>query len=170
MVKLADASVGYEKAAERFETLIKLMKEPAYRDQASPYHARVESIIRYSQKAIFGGQGGDALLRSLAARAEAPDSEAIMAEIAAFVSDRMEKVSQIMSAEKELSDKMIELHTVRNRLLNEVEKLVKELGREHERVRGLRLRLDEAEKARADLIASKSQIKALGLDKKAKMM
>ena len=170
MVKLADASVGYEKAAERFETLLKLMKAPAYQDDDSPYRARVESIIRYSQKAIFGGQGGDALLRSLAARVEAPGSEAVRAEIAAFVSDRMEKVSQIVSAEKELSDKLIELHTVRNRLLSEVERLAGELGDEHERVRGLRLRLDEAEKARADLIDSKSQITALGLDKKAKMV
>ena len=170
MVKLADAAVGYEKAAERFATLLKLMAAPAYRDQDSPYHARVESIIRYSQKAIFGGQGGDALLRSLAARAEAPDSEAVRAEIAAFVSDRAEKVSQIAGAEKELTDKLIELHTVRNRLLGEVERLVGELGDEHERVRTLRLRLDEAEKARAELIAAKSQIKALGLDKKAKMM
>jgi diguanylate cyclase (GGDEF)-like protein len=170
IVKLADASVGYQKAAERFETLLKMMKAPAYHDQASPYYARVESIIRYSQKAIFGGQGGDALLRSLAARAEAPETEAVKAAIAAFVSDRLEKVAQIANAEKELTDKLIELHTVRNRLLNEVERLVGELGDEHERVRSLRLRLDEAEKARADLIASKSQIKALGLDKKAKML
>jgi hypothetical protein len=147
-----------------------MMKAPAYHDQASPYYARVESIIRYSQKAIFGGQGGDALLRSLAARAEAPETEAVKAAIAAFVSDRLEKVAQIANAEKELTDKLIELHTVRNRLLNEVERLVGELGDEHERVRSLRLRLDEAEKARADLIASKSQIKALGLDKKAKML
>ena len=170
MVKLADASVGYEKAAERFATLLALMKAPAYKDHDSPYHARVESIVRYSQKAIFGGQGGDALLRSLAARGDASDSEEVREEIDAFISDRMEKVSQIVGAEKELTDKLIELHTVRNRLLNEVERLAGELGDEHERVRGLRLRLDEAEKARADLLASQSRVTAFALDKKAKMM
>jgi len=167
MVKLADAAVSYKKAVERFETLIKFMKAPAYQDDASPYHARVESIIRYSQKAIFGGLGGDAALRVFA---ESDLSQAdLKDQIERFVADRTEKIARIVEDEKGLADKLIELHAVRNRLIKEAERLAKELGDEHERVQMLRVKLDEADGARAALIAAKNNVAEAAIDKKAKM-
>jgi diguanylate cyclase (GGDEF)-like protein len=168
MVKLADAAVGYEKAVERFETLLDLMKAPAYQDGDSPYHARVESIIRYSQKAILGGLGGDAALRVFAE--SGLPQEDVKIQIERFVSDRLERTTKIVEEEKALADKLIELHAVRNRLIKEVERLIAKDGEDQARVRELRIRLDEAEKARADLIAAKSQIKATAIDKKARVV
>jgi len=168
MVKLADASVGYQKAVERFETLLGLMKAPAYQDEDSPYRARVESIIRYSQKAIMGALGGDAALRVFAE--SDLSQEDIRVQIERFVADRLEKLAHIIEGEKELTDKFIELHTVRNRLNAEVEKLKKEKGEEHERVKALRIKLEEAEQARAELIAAKSKVAGAAIDRKAKMV
>jgi diguanylate cyclase (GGDEF)-like protein len=166
LVKLADASLTREKAVSRFRILLDLMRDPAYRDEGSAHHLRAESIIRYSQKSIFGAQGGDALLRSLFARYDDLAPEEMDAEIEAFVSDRSEKVAQIVASEKDLTDQLIELHTVRNRLLNEVERLADELGTEHERVLDLQVRLKEAEQARADLVAARTQIKTSTIDRK----
>jgi GGDEF domain-containing protein len=166
MVKLADASVGFNKAVERFETLIELMKAPTYQDGDSPYHARVESIIRYSQKAILSGLGGDAALRVFA---ESDLAQAdLKIQIERFVADRIEKTAQIVEGEKALADKLIELHAVRNRLIKEAEQLAKELGDEHERVQMLRAKLDEADSARAALIAAKNNVAEAAIDKKPK--
>ena len=106
-------------------------------------------------------------MRSLFARYDDLAPEEVDAEIEAFVADRIEKVAKIVASEKELTDQLIELHTVRNRLLNEVERLSDELGDAHQRVLELQVRLKEAEQARADLVAARGEIKTSTIDRKA---
>jgi GGDEF domain-containing protein len=162
MVKLADASVGYDKAVSRFHELLEMMSEPGYEDENSLVHKRVESVIAASRKAIFAGQGGEAALRFWAEGQEIEDRDVLNRQIERFVSDRVEKISDVMKSKKELVDKLVEIHATRNRLRGEVERLRSELADDDERIAELRIRLDEADAARREIIKNRQIIASGG--------
>lgn len=161
LVKTADAAVGYQKAESRFHELLELMDQPGYRDEDSPTHKRVESVIAASRKAIFAGMGGEDLLRLWAD--EKP--EHLDKLIDRFVSDRLEKMDAILESRKELSDKLVEIHAARNRLLDELGRLQVELKdrdvllkKDKDKIASLEARLMEAEKARKSIIEQRQKI------------
>ena len=165
MVKMADKSVGYEKAVSRFLMLIDLMDHPEYAKVDSVYHAQVEAVIKYSQKSILGPLGGDAALRFWHEGRMHEDKKEFRAQVERFVADRLERTDLIEQGEKDQIDKLVEIHTVVNRLLAETEQLKKLLADddrelEHERRRYAELQSRLAA-AQADLDAVLKSRKAI---------
>jgi len=165
LVKTADAAVGYQKATSRFCELLELMARPGYADENSPEHKRVESVIAASLKAIFHEQGGEEALRYWAAARPENQEELIDR----FVADRLEKIDEILSGEKELVDKLVEIHAARNRLITELEKLQEENSEDKNKIEALQARLFAAEKARQEIIEARQNIVGTAVDKKNRM-
>lgn len=171
-VKLADVSVGFEKAASRFRLLLDMMDDPAYADEKSSYHARVESVIKYSQKAIFGSLGGDAALRIFHESRKHESDEELEAQIERFVSDRLERVKKIVNADKDTVDKLVELHAAANRLSERVRELESEIDKERSgretaegHVEALKNQRDEARAAYEKLVQARQEVRGAALDK-----
>lgn len=165
MVKLADASVAYEKAVSRFHELLDMMAQPGYADKNSAVYKRTEAVIAASQKAIFAGLGGDAALRFWAEGQGEEDPAVLDEQIKRFVSDRTDKMSEIMKGKKDLIGKLIDIHATRNRLGNRVNELLKELDEDDARIAELRARLNEADEARRLIIKTRQTIANGGIDK-----
>ncbi len=175
LVKLADAAVARGKAVNRFRQLLSLMASPGYRDRGSPEHVRTEAVIAASRKAIFAGLGGEAALRFWAEGLEYEDPDVLDSQIERFVADRLEKMDDILSGERELIDKLVEVHAARNRLRSEVERLKKEaemngrlLKEDAKKIEELKQRLREADEARKELINVRESIAASAVDRKAR--
>lgn len=107
MTTAADKAIEEQKAVGRFELLIgKLRDGECQSDELC--RTQTEQMITYSQKAIFGEKGGDALLRSWAESGKS--MEELRGEIAGWVEKQGEKATVEDAGKRDLLSELVEAH------------------------------------------------------------
>jgi diguanylate cyclase (GGDEF)-like protein len=145
----ADKGIEEQKAVGRFEMLIERLRDSTCR--TDPKCAmQTEQMIAFSQKALFGDRGGDALLRAWAESGKS--LEDLHAEIEEWAVQQQERATSEKGRSRDLMTELIDAHAkIRyyERKLRETEQENEGLARENVELRTKVERLKE-EKARAE--------------------
>ncbi len=156
MTKIADVGLESEKAVRRFEQMIRELRDPAYAKDPQR-KLQVDSLINFSNKAIFAEKGGKELLTELAGAAELSDEE-VDRRIREFVADKVEESHDVKDGKRDLLDRMVEVHTKIRDLSSELHRAQAESEARGAEIVSLRSRLQVAEKERRQLIETRGKM------------
>jgi GGDEF domain-containing protein len=155
MTKIADTAVARDKAVDRFGMLIAELRSPEYADPEKK--KQIDSLIAFSNKAIFAELGGSAALR-LFAEESGISSEELAGQIRRFAENRLEFSGTLLDRKRELADQLVELHAEIGHLNGRLTEAQKDNALQGDELKRLRDRLEQAERERKKIIDVRKEV------------
>lgn len=157
MTVIAEKSVEGEKARDRFRILIRELRSPEY--AANPIqHARVESLMLFSNKAVFAEIGGDEAVRRLAEGDL--EGEALDEAVAAEVNRLAEKDRLAKESRRDLVDHFVDLHVQIKHLSDRLAEAERETETKSHVIADLRARLEKVNAERRAVLGIRGDLAA----------
>lgn len=156
MINIADRRLDEEKAVDRFKLLIREKRDPAYAADANR-RAQVDSVVSFSQKAIFSESGGNEEMERLAADPQM-EGERLDEAIRSFVKDKLKEARAAAESRRELLDLLVPLHVEIRRLKDSLAEAERRNDLQAEEIAALKTRLQSMENERRQLIASRDAV------------
>lgn len=145
MTLIADKGVEHEKAAGRFEMLIRGLRDPAYGTDAARKE-QIDNMVTFSAKAIFAEKNGKEMLEGWAA--SGLSMEELRPKIEKWVEARVEERVEKEKDHAELRDRVVEVHAKLTAAEQQVQELTAQIEAAAEENQELRDRLAAAERQR----------------------
>lgn len=164
---LADKGVEAEKAVDRFLLLVAKMREEGYRTPdsrpgdapPSEREIQVDSMISFSNKAIFAEKGGGDFLARLAKSDK--DVLSLRPEVIKWVQEKMQAAESGEGRKLELLDTLVEMHAKVEYYKRELSRLEAEAGAKDDEIAQLRAGKVQAEKDRDALVGARKKLEEL---------